>query len=103
MVAAFTATILLSLESLEIYNTRNTVVAIENDHSYWNTTFPSFTLCPLHNLIDRVLSNDYCRSNRIYSLDDQQEFFQFIESMANATYENFDQIKDSKNIDVITF
>lgn len=101
--AAFSATILLSFQSLEIYKTRNTIAAIENNHYYWNTTFPSFTLCPVRDRIDRVRSDKFCRENGIHDMRDQTEFFQFIESLANATYETFGQIKDFKSIEVILF
>lgn len=102
VVAAFAATIIISLQSLERYETRNTVVAIELDHYYWNTTFPSFTICPVVNRITKELFDKYCKKNGLNGTR-KSEFNKFIESMANATYETFDQIKDFESIEVNQF
>lgn len=99
VIVSFTVTIKLSLESLDRYETKSTVVAIERDHYYWNTSLPSFTICPMINRIDKRLFNEYCFRNKI-SGKDKDEFYQFIETMANASYETFHLIKDFESVEV---
>lgn len=96
---AFCATVLLSLQSLKRYETKSTVVAIERDHYYWNTSLPSLTVCPIKNRIDVDLFNMYCEEKRIIG-SEKKEFHEFIESLANATYSSFQQIKYYDSIDV---
>lgn len=99
MIIAAAASIKLSLQSLYRYEHQSTVVSIERDHYYWNTTLPSLTICPIVDRIDRELFDKYCSENGI---DGQMkdEFYQFIESMANATYDSFELIKDFESVDV---
>ncbi|XP_055542794.1 uncharacterized protein LOC129728381 [Wyeomyia smithii] len=89
----------LSLESWERFQTKSTVVTIEKDHYYWNISMPSLTICPM-NRIDRELFFDYC-ANNIFEPEEQEEMFDFIESLANSTYMNFRNIKGSSNVDRI--
>lgn len=98
MVSA-SATILLSLQSLYRYEYKSTVVSIERDHYYWNTSLPSFTICPIVNRIDSELFDNYCKDNRIEG-QTKSEFFKFIESMANATYDSFHLIEDYSSVEV---
>lgn len=99
VVLASYATISISLQSLDRYKTKNTVVSIERDHYYWNTTMPSLTICPTVKRIDKDLLDEYCTKNHIKGRD-KMEFSEFIESMANASYDTFDQIKDCNSIKV---
>lgn len=100
MVAAFFATILVSLQSLERYEHKSTVVTIERDHYYWNTTLPSFTICPATTRIDIGLFDEYCEEKGIVG-QAKVEFHEFIESLANVTYGTFGSIKEYKSVDVI--
>lgn len=77
-----------------------TVVSVERDHYYWNTTLPSITICPIIKRIDGSLFDEYCDRNNI-SGSDKDEFYAFIESMANATYESLHLINAPKSIEVI--
>lgn len=86
------------MESLERYETKSTVVSVERDHYYWNTTLPSVTICPIVERIDKHMFDEYCVRNNI-SGSDKDEFYLFIESMANATYESFHLINASKSIE----
>ena len=61
VVTAFISTIILSLQSLRRYETKSTVVTIERDHYYWNTTLPSLTICPTQDRIDKDKFDEYCR------------------------------------------
>lgn len=99
MVVSFCATVILSLQSLKRYETKSTVVSIERDHYYWNTSLPSLTICPVINRIDKDRFEDYCEANKIYGIE-KLEFYEFMESMANASYDSFHQIKSYKSIDV---
>ncbi|XP_021701414.1 uncharacterized protein LOC5573493 isoform X1 [Aedes aegypti] len=89
----------LSLESWERFLTKSTVVAIEKDHYYWNISLPSLTICPMER-IDRELFDQFAA--RSFMLDDEKiEMFEFIESLANSTYMNFENIKGTANVDRI--
>ncbi|XP_046811954.1 uncharacterized protein LOC124421167, partial [Lucilia cuprina] len=50
----------IGLQSVDRYYTKSTVVGLERDFHYWNTTMPSVTICPLIRL-DIKLFNEYCR------------------------------------------
>jgi amiloride-sensitive sodium channel len=50
----------LSLESWHRYLYASTVVAIERDHYYWNTSLPALTICPMERLSKEKL-NDYVK------------------------------------------
>jgi acid-sensing ion channel, other len=39
-----------SLESWDRYLHKSTVVSVERDHYYWNTSLPSLTICPMERL-----------------------------------------------------
>lgn len=93
------ASILLSLQSLNRYQTKNTVVTIKRDFHYWNISLPSFTICPMIDRIDKRLFDACYDQNGIIGIE-KTEFYEFIESMANATYESFHQIKDYESIEV---
>lgn len=42
--------VILSLESWDRYLHKSTVVSIERDHYYWNTSLPALTICPMERL-----------------------------------------------------
>lgn len=97
---SFCATVHLSLKSLNRYETKSTVLTIERDHYYWNTSLPSFTICPVKSRIDLDLFDSYCEQKKITGTA-KDEFYEFIESLANASYESFDLIKHYDSVDVI--
>lgn len=99
MIVAFCVTILLCLKSLDKYKTKNTVISIEKDYYYWNITLPAMTVCPIADRIDQSLFDEFCKQNGITG-QEKTEFYEFIESMANATYETFHQIKIYNSIKV---
>uniref|UniRef100_A0A182QP75 Sodium channel protein Nach n=1 Tax=Anopheles farauti TaxID=69004 RepID=A0A182QP75_9DIPT len=90
--------VVLSFVSWERYQSKSTVVAIEKDHYYWNTSMPSLTICPLKRLHRPYLLN-YCSKNGITNEEDQAELFDFLESLANSSFFNFDSIKHSAKVD----
>lgn len=99
LIVSFCTTVLLSLKSLHRHETKSTVVTIERDHYYWNTSLPSFTICPVKSRIDEDLFDLYCEENRIIGTA-KDEFYEFIESLANASYESFDLIQHYDSVDV---
>uniref|UniRef100_A0A182WGM4 Sodium channel protein Nach n=1 Tax=Anopheles minimus TaxID=112268 RepID=A0A182WGM4_9DIPT len=90
--------VVLSFVSWERYQSKSTVVAIEKDHYYWNTSMPSLTICPLKRIYRPYLVN-FCSKNGISKEEDQAELFDFLESLANSSYFNFGNIKHSDNVD----
>uniref|UniRef100_A0A182M0Y1 Amiloride-sensitive sodium channel n=1 Tax=Anopheles culicifacies TaxID=139723 RepID=A0A182M0Y1_9DIPT len=90
--------ILENFVSWERYQSKSTVVAIEKDHYYWNTSMPSLTICPLKRIYRPYLVN-FCSKNGISKEEDQDELFNFLESLANSSYFNFGNIKHSDNVD----
>lgn len=92
---------LLSLQSWNRYQYKSTVTTVEKDYYYWNTTLPSLTVCPYDERINRSLLFRYC--DQVYpqlSFDEREELFEFLESLANSSYGNFEAIKDSLVFDV---
>nr|XP_029715164.1 uncharacterized protein LOC109418499 [Aedes albopictus] len=87
----------LSLQSWERFLTKSTVVAIEKDHYYWNISLPSLTICPMDR-IDRDLFDQFA-TRSLLNDEEKMEMFEFIESLANSTYINFEDIKGSENVD----
>lgn len=57
------------------------------------------TICQTENRIDKGLCNDYCDKNGINDPNDRKEFYEFMESMANATYDTFHRIKVYKSVE----
>lgn len=58
IISAIYFTIDFSLESWDRYLHKSTVVSIERDYYYWNTSLPSLTVCPMTRLsLDRF--DDY--------------------------------------------
>ncbi|XP_049548324.1 sodium channel protein Nach [Anopheles darlingi] len=88
----------LSFVSWDRYQTKGTVVAIEKDHYYWNTSMPSLTICPLKRIYPPLLTK-YCNVNGITDKADQNELFLFLESLANSSYFNFGNIYHNEKVD----
>ncbi|XP_058056476.1 sodium channel protein Nach [Anopheles bellator] len=96
--AALYFSVVLSFVSWDRYQHKATVVAIEKDHYYWNTSMPSLTICPLKRIYQPSLRS-YCLINGITDENDQMEFFRFLESLANSSYFNFENIHHNENVD----
>lgn len=88
----------IGLESFDRYQSKSTVATIENDHYYWNATLPSLTVCPMDRICKEKF-DDYCEYRGIIGKD-KEEFYLFVESMANATYINFENIREFDSIKV---
>ncbi|XP_016974859.2 acid-sensing ion channel 5 [Drosophila rhopaloa] len=91
--------IVVCLSSIDRYYTKSTHIGLERNYYFWNTTFPSVTICPMHRL-DSALFGDYCRKNGIKGTQ-KTVFWDFLENLANSTYINFQNIPESDQIDQI--
>ncbi|XP_058122437.1 sodium channel protein Nach [Anopheles ziemanni] len=98
VVIALYFSVVLSFVSWERYQSHATVVAIEKDHYYWNTSMPSLTICPMRRIYKPYLQS-YCNKNGITDQDEQAELFEFLESLANSSFFNFEDIKHSEKVD----
>lgn len=86
--AAITGTIILSRLTLERYYENPTVISMERDRFSWNTSFPAATICPTHKL-DETLLEEFIN----FSQEPNKTLLkEFIVSLANANYKNFDEI-----------
>ncbi|KAI9583924.1 hypothetical protein GQX74_010259 [Glossina fuscipes] len=89
--------ITIGLQSVDKYYTKSTVVGLERNYYYWNTTMPSVTICPLVRL-NRKLFDNYTRRENI-SDSDAKILFNFLETLANTTYSNIDYLVGNVEID----
>ncbi|XP_033236350.1 uncharacterized protein ppk10 isoform X1 [Drosophila pseudoobscura] len=89
--------IVVCLSSIDRYYTKSTHIGLERNYHFWNTTIPSLTVCPMQR-INESLFSDYCRKNGIKG-QYKEEFWGFIENLANSTYKNFQNIPESEYID----
>uniref|UniRef100_A0A1B0AJR6 Uncharacterized protein n=1 Tax=Glossina pallidipes TaxID=7398 RepID=A0A1B0AJR6_GLOPL len=87
----------IGLESVDKYYTKSTVVGLERNYYYWNTTMPSVTICPLARL-NRRLFDDYTRRENV-SDSEAKVLFNFLETLANTTYSNIDYLVGNEEID----
>uniref|UniRef100_A0A1I8PUC6 Uncharacterized protein n=1 Tax=Stomoxys calcitrans TaxID=35570 RepID=A0A1I8PUC6_STOCA len=85
------------MQSVDRYYTKSTVMGLERNFHYFNTTLPSVTICPLQRLNDE-LYKEYIRQ---YNLTDHEskELFNLIEHLANSTYINFRNLPNNRSTD----
>lgn len=86
--AAITGTIILSRLTLERYYENPTVISMERDRFSWNTSFPAATICPTFKLNETLL-DEHIKFSREANKTLLREF---IVSLANANYKNFDKV-----------
>lgn len=86
--SAIYGTGILSSLTIMRYQDNPTVISIERDRFSWNTSFPGATICPNFK-IDEQLMEKYIKN----SMETNKTLLrEFIISLANATYENFDKV-----------
>ncbi|XP_055691219.1 pickpocket protein 11 [Lutzomyia longipalpis] len=90
---AFYGTASLSQRIWQRYQESPTVISIDRNMFFWNTTFPAVTVCPHRHIDDDKLTN-YLNSNpaKFPTQDDREEFTEFISKLSGATFENFDEV-----------
>ncbi|XP_075153217.1 sodium channel protein Nach-like [Haematobia irritans] len=87
------------LQSVDRYYTKSTVVGLERDFYYWNTTMPGVTICPLIRLHPQLFK-EYSSQHNLNE-NESQELYNFLEHMANATYGNFNLIPNNRSVDLL--
>ncbi|XP_063708633.1 uncharacterized protein LOC134837197 [Culicoides brevitarsis] len=90
----------VGLQTWEQYLNKSVVLSIRRDHYSWNTSMPALTICPNYERISRRLFNIYAKNNKIED-EYQDDLYDFLESMANATYATFKNIKNFTKVDEI--
>lgn len=60
---------------------------------------PSLTICPNYERISRRLFDIYAKNNKIKD-DEKENLYKFLNTMANATYSTFKNIKNFTSLDV---
>uniref|UniRef100_A0A336L920 CSON005659 protein n=1 Tax=Culicoides sonorensis TaxID=179676 RepID=A0A336L920_CULSO len=85
--------ITISQNTIERYNENPTVISMDRNMFFWNTSFPSLTICP-HKKLNDLKVNKYIEDNPLKFPTDElkSEFKRFITILSNATYENFEDI-----------
>lgn len=86
--SAIYGTGILSSLTLMRYQGNPTVISMERDRFSWNTSFPGATICPSFK-VNEQLMEEYIEKSTETNKTLLQEF---ILSLANATYENFDKV-----------
>ncbi|XP_046812638.1 uncharacterized protein LOC124421449 [Lucilia cuprina] len=86
----------IALQSVTRFMSKNSYVGIERNYFDWNTTLPSVTICPMERL-NKEKFDHFCE---MYDITDEhkQEFFDFLEHLANSTYINFNDIPIHKTV-----
>ncbi|XP_063709117.1 sodium channel protein Nach [Culicoides brevitarsis] len=91
----------ISMNTVERYNENPTVISMDRNMFFWNTSFPSLTICP-HKKLDNVKLEHYVQNNPSkFSTDElKAEFKRFITILSNATYENLEDIPKNNTFDI---
>ncbi|KAJ0179061.1 hypothetical protein K1T71_005836 [Dendrolimus kikuchii] len=84
----------LSQTTWSRYQSSPTVISMDRDMFAWNTTFPCVTICPDKKL-DKGKLEAYLRNS---PETNKTELEEFIRAVANATYDNFNDIPDYDKI-----
>ncbi|KAL5273579.1 hypothetical protein ACFFRR_000373 [Megaselia abdita] len=69
------------------------VISMDRNKLFWNTSFPSLTVCP-HKRIDEVKVEYYMQRNKkLFPTDDiKDQFRNFIVKLADLSYDNMDDL-----------
>lgn len=102
IVVAFWLCIYLGLAAWDQYLNKSVVLSIQRDHYSWNVSLPALTICPNGERISRSKFSRYARLNGL-SRSEQDEMYDFFNSLANSTYINFKEIKSTNSTDVSVY
>ncbi|XP_055633622.1 uncharacterized protein LOC129773968 [Toxorhynchites rutilus septentrionalis] len=85
------------------YQTSPMVVSMDRNMYFWNTSFPSLTLCP-HIRIDSVKVDQYIQlhSEKFATNEDAVDFREFIVKLANVTYETFLELPMNRTYGILS-
>ncbi|KAM7352655.1 pickpocket 10 [Cochliomyia hominivorax] len=87
----------IAMQAITRFMNKNSYVGIERNYFDWNTTLPSVTICPMERL-NHEKFNDFCEINDITG-EHKEEFFDFLEHLANSTYFNFQDIPHHRTVE----
>ncbi|XP_055609428.1 uncharacterized protein LOC129756544 [Uranotaenia lowii] len=83
----------LSQRIWDRYQTSPVVISMDRNMYFWNTSFPSLTVCS-HHRIDEQKVKQYIQDHpEKFTIDgDVEDFEEFVMKLANATYDTFSEI-----------
>lgn len=98
---AFYSTSSLSQRIWKRYQESPTVISMDRNMFFWNTSFPTATICPHRQLDDQKIIN-YLNANpqKFPTEDDRAEFTEFIWKLSRSTFENFEDLPMNKTFDI---
>ncbi|KAF6200688.1 hypothetical protein GE061_005132 [Apolygus lucorum] len=76
--------------TLRRYSESPTVISLERNYKDWNTTFPSATICPSTKIQPDL--SEAMISKWFGKVDNTSEIVEWLDALARANYENFDQL-----------
>ncbi|KAJ8920056.1 hypothetical protein NQ315_011710 [Exocentrus adspersus] len=85
---ALSGVIVITYATLNKYTENPTVITVEKDHYFWNTSFPSATVCPVSKINSALLEN-YVASS---TATNKTLLKEFMASLAYANLGNLDKI-----------
>ncbi|XP_058817371.1 uncharacterized protein LOC131680675 [Topomyia yanbarensis] len=72
------------------YQTSPVVISMDRNMYFWNTSFPSVTVCSRHRIDDQKVEQYIQQHPETFATeDDKEDFKEFITKLANATYDTF--------------
>lgn len=86
--SAIYGAVVLSTLTLHRYIENPTVISMERDRFFWNTTFPAATVCPTYKINNELL--ELYAKNSVEK--NKTQLKQFLTTLAEAGYENFDKV-----------
>ncbi|XP_059610139.1 pickpocket protein 11 [Phlebotomus argentipes] len=98
---AFYGTASLSQRIWKRYQESPTVISMDRNMFFWNTTFPAVTVCPHRQLDDSKIAH-YLQENEDKYPDDEakEEFRDFVQKLSRATFENFDELSVNRTFGI---
>ncbi|KAI8035961.1 hypothetical protein M5D96_011394 [Drosophila gunungcola] len=88
----------LSKRTWHRFQTSPMVISMDRNKLFWNTSFPSLTVCP-HKRIDELKVEEYilAHPDQFLSEEDQEDFREFIVKLASLTYDNLETLPLNKS------
>ncbi|XP_017123669.1 sodium channel protein Nach isoform X2 [Drosophila elegans] len=88
----------LSKRTWHRFQTSPMVISMDRNKLFWNTSFPSLTVCP-HKRIDELKVEEYILAHpeQFLSEEDQEDFRDFIVKLASLTYDNLETLPLNKS------
>ncbi|GAB0087900.1 uncharacterized protein DMENIID0001_022620 [Sergentomyia squamirostris] len=101
VILAFYSTSSLSQRIWKRYQESPTVISMDRNMFFWNTTFPAVTVCPHRQIDDEKLSKYLNENQKKFPTDeDRQEFSEFIQKLSRASFENFEDVPMNRTFEI---